>query len=403
MKKLFLLFTLVCLPLFIFAFDTSEKFSFVVQESPEGYQQYVGKSFFVRPAYGKKETWYKSKFSYSDLYKSSVFIITKVKVRNDFINGKHNKRITVVADEYGSNITIQFKCYEKDVPHTNELYPTISNMPVVFTEPFYKFRETMMGKTISHELVKDTYTITDVLMGPGTPVNDFDATPHVIVQNNRTSETMECPYSELNYRPFEYALSGKYNTSLVRVEKPDNTSKRYGDITTIHNDENNRYPYNDNVIAIKIAGNEKELDFYLKNISDHSLKIIWNEAAFVGLNGTTSKIMHKGTKFSDRNEDQPATTIIKDAILEDAILPTSNVYLTGYYGIGYYWDTYPILPLRYFGKIAGEIKLMLPIQIKDVINEYTFVFKVSYTFAHPELLDIQKVTNNIITPLTSNL
>ena len=34
----------------------------------------------------------------------------------------------------------------------------------------------------------------------------------------------------------------------------------------------------------------------------------------------------------------------------------------------------------------GEVKLMLPIQIEDVVNEYVFVFKVYYDFAHPELL-----------------
>lgn len=30
---------------------------------------------------------------------------------------------------------------------------------------------------------------------------------------------------------------------------------------------------------------------------------------------------------------------------------------------------------------------MLPIQVKDVVNEYTFVFKVYYSYDHPELLN----------------
>lgn len=36
--------------------------------------------------------------------------------------------------------------------------------------------------------------------------------------------------------------------------------------------------------------------------------------------------MHVGTKFSEREGDQPATTIIKGAKIEDLATPTSNVY-----------------------------------------------------------------------------
>ena len=37
------------------------------------------------------------------------------------------------------------------------------------------------------------------------------------------------------------------------------------------------------------------------------------------------------------------------------------------------------------------VRLMLPIQIRDVINEYTFIFKVYYTYDHPELLKNEKL------------
>ena len=34
----------------------------------------------------------------------------------------------------------------------------------------------------------------------------------------------------------------------------------------------------------------------------------------------------------------------------------------------------------------GQLRLMLPIQVKDVVNEYTFVFDVKYVYDHPERL-----------------
>lgn len=63
--------------------------------------------------------------------------------------------------------------------------------------------------------------------------------------------------------------------------------------------------------------------------------MVWNEAAFVGLDGSSSKIMHVGTKFSEREGNQPATTIIKGAKIEDLATPTANVYYSDGVKIGY--------------------------------------------------------------------
>ena len=152
----------------------------------------------------------------------------------------------------------------------------------------------------------------------------------------------------------------------------------------------------ESIIDITIFGTSEDFRFVLKNISEHSLRIIWNEAVFVGLDGSTSKIMHLGTKYSQREADQPASVVIKGAKIDDLVKPTANVYYDEGYKIGYStfdngWKTKSMLPKVYTGKVAGEIRLMLPIQIKDVVNEYTFVFRVYYTFDHPELLHTEKL------------
>ncbi len=36
-----------------------------------------------------------------------------------------------------------------------------------------------------------------------------------------------------------------------------------------------------------------------------------------------------------------------------------------------------------------QVRLMLPIQIKDVLNEYVFVSDVKYLYNHPELLNYE--------------
>ena len=401
MKKMFFLFVMSLNISAALAFDTNSVFGIKQQDSSEGYQQYVGKSFFVRPAYGLLETWEKSGFEYKKTYEGKIFTITNVTVKEVKLNDKPNKEITIQAVGEGGKGKIKFKGYE-DVSVKVSIWsgvkrwPLIGWMPIVFTEPFNDFKQKHMGETIKHELVKDQYEIVDVYIGHTSIGKTEQSTPMYTVKNKRTGDTVNCPYTKVKETPFESALKGSYKTALVKVEKPEDTTNRYGETKTTQDAGVDKYSYNDSIIDITIYGTKERFNYVLKNISNHSLKIIWNEAAFVGLDGSTSKIMHVGIKFSERENDQPATTIIKGAKIEDVATPTANVYYdegvkVGYSTIGSGWKTKSMLPETYKGKDSGEIRLMLPIQVKDVVNEYTFVFRVYYTYDHPELLNADKL------------
>lgn len=400
MRKILTLILLLC-SLTALAFDTNANFGMKQQRSAEGYQQYVGKSFFFREAYGTLETWNKSGFKYDDTYAGKIFTITKISTKDVVLNGKQNKEILIQAISSEDKSKVKFKGYEEvsikySIWSGVKRYPLIGWMPIVFTEPFDAFKNKHIGETITNDVVKDQYEITNCFMGKGVGDDYATSEVNVTVKNKRTGETLSCVYSKVNIAPFAEILKGSYKTALVRVEKPEDSTNRYGETKTITDEGVDKYSYTDSIIDILIYGTKEQFNFVLKNISQHSLKLIWNEAAFVGLDGTSSKVMHVGIKYSQRENDQPASTIIKGAKLDDCATPTSNVYYDNGVTIGYNtygngWKTRSMLPNEYKGKEAGEIKLMLPIQIKDVVNEYTFVFKVYYTYDHPELLNADKI------------
>lgn len=396
MKKLLFVLVMLFNITAVFSLDINSSFGFQKQSSEDKYQQYVGKAFLVRPAFGKLETWDKSGILYSDYLDNMIYTISKITVKYVLLNNKPNKLIKVQAvgkNTYGS---IRFKTYEdnplkRDYIGSLIKYPLIDHMPIVFIEPFMKYKAELIGKTISHEMVNDEYEITDVFIGNGTDGGE----PNVAVKNKRTGDVVKCKYSDVHTAPFEEALKGRYNTTLVKVEMPEDSKERYGEFKIVQDDGIDKYSFSDSIIDIFIYGNEEEFLFKLKNVSDHSIKVIWNEAAFVGIDGNSSKIMHSGIKYSERDSDQPATTIIKGASINDLAAPINNVYysegeLLFNTIVGTGWKTKSMLPAKYEGKDLGEIRLMLPIQVKDVINEYTFVFKVSYTYDHPELLKAEK-------------
>ena len=180
-----------------------------------------------------------------------------------------------------------------------------------------------------------------------------------------------------------YSFRGTYDFSLTSVERPEDQGDRFGEMTTGEAD-NGGILYEDSVLKCVWVVGVDRLSFALKNKTENSMKIIWDEAAYIDQNGSTQRIMHSGVKYTDRNSSQPPSVIIRGAQIEDVVIPNDNVYyVSGQYGG---WRIRPLfqnfaatqaelntLTSLYVGK---EVRVLLPIEIKGVTNDYIFNFKV---------------------------
>ena len=81
MKKILFLFGLLVSHITSFAFNTSTNFGFNQQKTEEEYQQYVGKCFMVRPAYGQLETWDKSDLNLTNLTLARLTLYQKSQLK----------------------------------------------------------------------------------------------------------------------------------------------------------------------------------------------------------------------------------------------------------------------------------------------------------------------------------
>ena len=250
-------------------------------------------------------------------------------------------------------------------------------------EDFCKY----LGITLTHPKVKTVYK---VIGGNNYFASDYFFTLNYQYENIASGEVSSCTTEGILSAPFETDLAGKYVSLLSKVEKPSNPEIRYGETIKIPSeDATSKFCYKDNVIDIMIFADASDFTFVLQNISGSTIKIVWDEAVFVNFDGSTEKVMHKGTKYAERNESQPPTTIIKNAKWEDTVIPNHLVYWyesTSKY-IKSQWSTRSMYP-KEKGLEPGQVMLMLPIQIRDVINEYIFVFDVKYVFEHPERLNL---------------
>lgn len=184
-----------------------------------------------------------------------------------------------------------------------------------------------------------------------------------------------------------------YDVSLSSVESPENVKEQFGDTKIVKLSENsedgtiNKYQYEDEYIRITWMYMTNQLDFELENLSGHTLKINWDDISYMDAGGNVSRIMHKGIKYSERENSQGSISIPKGGRLSDIIVPTSNV---SFLSAGSYskWYQKSLIPCYYDNKAAMQadiakgtwmgatIKVMFPIEIEGIKNDYSFEFRV---------------------------
>lgn len=132
--------------------------------------------------------------------------------------------------------------------------------------------------------------------------------------------------------------------------------------------------FEDDRIAIAFGskvtpGVTKQLEFELANRSGHVLRILWDEAAFIHVDGTSSRVLHAGVRFIESDRPLPPTTVPAGARVREVAAPADRVRW-----IGRSWYQDPIVSSNDEGKTVG---LLLPIEFADgVRREYHFEFRI---------------------------
>lgn len=333
--------------------------------------------------------------------KSSCYYITNTYSIPLFLSDKFEEDRNKTKSErkiypQSQNSSVQYEVQDlvmKTMEIDNQIYPE-GGYPV----PCYLLVNTTTGEQIFYDLdhIEDLNDIGTVFTNPKfkcsysvikvsgqTNLWTYNHTKKYVVQNSISGITKNVLAEIAESMAFIGDDDGHFFATLESVEKPSDPSIRYGESKTITEDGVTKYSYTDNVINIIIVSGSSQFDFVLKNVSDNTIKLVWNESVFVDVNGSTSKIMHSGIKYSQKEGDQPVSTIIRGASLEDLAIPTEKVY---YNEESKEWTKESLYSKAKIKEESQFIKLMLPIQIKDVINDYIFEFSLSYKYDHPEYL-----------------
>jgi hypothetical protein len=111
--------------------------------------------------------------------------------------------------------------------------------------------------------------------------------------------------------------------------------------------------------------------FSLRNRSNATVHVIWDEAVFIFPNRTSSRVVHEGTSWADRNQSQAPTPIPPGTLVQEEAIPASRIWVSE----GNHWQLDPLLYTN--DRVPGaRLGLMLPIQTPAGRADYTFWFEV---------------------------
>jgi hypothetical protein len=186
------------------------------------------------------------------------------------------------------------------------------------------------------------------------------------------------------------AITPIYDIALVKVEKSIEVKERYGKNEKITFNE-----FEDGLMKIRFVCYSSGISFSLSNKTKDTIKIIWDDCAYIDEKSGSHKVIHSGVKLISRNEPQAPSVIASNTSIEETIYPSD------YIEWGYReWTTNPLLPqTEHFGgsiydnskeieksvntfkenvnKLKGKnISVLLVLKVKDVSNEYRFVFEI---------------------------
>jgi len=191
-----------------------------------------------------------------------------------------------------------------------------------------------------------------------------------------------------------------YDISLDSVERPEEAQERYGGQKIFEADqEKYQYTFEDEMIKALWLPTTQQFFFMLENKTDHSIRIIWDEAALVDPKGQTHKVTHSGVKYIDRNNPQAPSVVVRKGKITDIVVPSDLIYygdssstfqqLMGVSKTG--WHVKDMIPriqeggdpqnlLNIAQQYVGQsIQILLPIQIEEIINDYIFIFVIKKT------------------------
>lgn len=140
--------------------------------------------------------------------------------------------------------------------------------------------------------------------------------------------------------------------------------------------------YKDELFNIVWSIDRNKINFSLKNNAPGSIKVLWDDMAFVGIDGESKRGIHKGIKYSEKEKEQAPSIVARNTELHDILIPTQYIH---YKKSTEEWEAYPFISDTTYSPEdeasqrpdGKKVQVLLPIIVNEKKYEYQFVFEIT--------------------------
>jgi len=175
--------------------------------------------------------------------------------------------------------------------------------------------------------------------------------------------------------------SPQYDFTLKSVERPQNAKERYGEskIINIAEGDTIKYQFEDKMIDLTFIPTNKMFYLSLTNKTNHSIKLVWDEAVFVDSKGNSSKLANGEMRRISMNSPHPPSVIVRGSSFNTVVFPSANVTSNGIESVVPSGRKDSIVEVKSYAQnyIGQKVQILLPLMIEETVNEYIFSFEVN--------------------------
>ena len=186
--------------------------------------------------------------------------------------------------------------------------------------------------------------------------------------------------SKDSYKPFTIALRDIRDgqTLNVRLEKIMQSMFRYRlAYRLVAPAVSETLQFRDTAVSVSFTVDGQSIRMHLTNLLDHEVKILWDQAQFTDVNKQTSRLMHSGIRFQDRNNPIPDQIVPPRAVVEEGVIPINRVFFSQQKKA---YETKSLLPVdsEAGSQLKGKtINLFIPIEVDRAIIPYNFKIEIT--------------------------
>jgi len=157
------------------------------------------------------------------------------------------------------------------------------------------------------------------------------------------------------------------NATLRAATSPAPAVHRFG---TLHLASVQHLPMNyvaeDSAVKVTWAQHDTYMGVKVENKTAAAIRILWDDAAMVGRQGNSERVLPTGARYLTRDESHPPAVIPPGAYWIGGLTPVGNITFKG--------SDWIVAPLFTPDLGPGDIRMLLPIVIDGVQYDYEFTF-----------------------------